>query len=74
MALGTLVTCGLLYVNIKRTDTACGIGGTVVQLAIFAALAWFWLPLMLLGLAWQFLLMTDEKPVYVVKRKAGSNR
>jgi len=63
MVLGTLVACWLLYVNIKRTDPACGMGGTVVQLAIFAALAWFWLPLMLLGLAWQFLLMTDEKPV-----------
>jgi hypothetical protein len=74
MVLGTLVTCWLLYVNIKRTDTVCGIGGSVVQLAIFSALAWFWLPLMLLGLAWQFLLMTDAKPVYVVKRKAGSNR
>ncbi|MEA3118347.1 MAG: hypothetical protein QOI13_1617 [Paraburkholderia sp.] len=60
MMLGALLACGLLYVNIKRTDVACGMGGTVVQLAIFGALAWFWLPLMLLGLGWQFLLLKDR--------------
>jgi hypothetical protein len=69
MILGTLAACLLLYVNVKRTDRACGIGGSVVQLAVLSVLAWTWLPLMLLGLIWQFLLMMEAKPVYVAKVK-----
>jgi hypothetical protein len=69
MVLGIVAASLLLYVNVKRTDRACGIGGSVVQLAVFSALAWTWLPLMLLGLIWQFLLMMDAKPIYVTKIK-----
>lgn len=68
MALGVLVACWLIYTNIRRTDAVYGIGGSVVQLGLFSALAWVWLPLMVVALIGQFLLLATAKPVYVVNR------
>ncbi|MGU7843796.1 hypothetical protein ACV22V_30565 [Burkholderia sp. AW33-5] len=68
MALGTAVACWLVYVNVRRTDAIYGIGGSVVQLGLFSALAWVSLPLMALVLIGQFLLIMSAKPVYVVNR------
>jgi len=68
MVVGALLACWLVYVNIRRTDAAYGIGGSVVQLGLFSVLAWVWLPLMVLGLIGQFLLLMTAKPVYVVNR------
>ncbi|WP_144030192.1 hypothetical protein [Burkholderia sp. AU16741] len=68
MALGAAVACWLVYVNIRRTDVIYGIGGSVVQLGLFSALAWVSLPLMALVLIGQFLLIMSAKPVYVVNR------
>ena len=68
MVLGALLACWLVYVNIRRTDALYGIGGSVAQLGLFSALAWVWLPLMVLALIGQFLLLMTAKPVYLVNR------
>lgn len=68
MGFGVAVACWLVYVNIRRTDAIYGIGGSVVQLDLFSALAWVSLPLMALVLIGQFLLIMSAKPVYVVNR------
>ncbi|KVA16851.1 hypothetical protein [Burkholderia ubonensis] len=68
MAIGVAVAGWLVYVNIRRTDAIYGIGGSVVQLGLFSALAWVSLPLMALVLVGQFLLIMTARPVYVVNR------
>nr|WP_141661926.1 hypothetical protein [Burkholderia ambifaria] len=68
MAIGIAVACWIVYINIRRTDVIYGIGGSIVQLGLFSALAWVSLPLMALVLIGQFWLIMSAKPVYVVNR------
>jgi hypothetical protein len=68
MVIGALVACGMVYVNVRRTNVAYGISGSVAQLGLFGILAAVWLPLMLMGLVLYWLVLWASTPVYVVNR------
>lgn len=68
MVVGVAIACFMVVANIRRTNMQYGVGGSVVQLGLFFALAWIALPLLIFGLVCQFLALMTAKPVYVVNR------
>lgn len=68
MLIGAGITFFMIYSNIKRTNLVYGIGGSVVQLGLFFALAYISIPFVIIGLFCYFFTLASAKPVYIVNR------
>lgn len=67
MIVGGLIAIWMIYMNVKRTNMAYGIGGSVTQLVMFSMLAYLSLPLLIISLFLQFM-ATSGRRVYVIRR------
>lgn len=68
MGAGAGIILWLIYTNFKRTNVIYGIGGSALQIAVFTALAWIGIPILLAVLFIEFLVIATARPVYVVNR------
>lgn len=68
IAIGIGVAVALVHTNVKNTSLAYGLGGSVVQIAIFSVLAWVSIPILFIVLLWQFAVLSVAQPVYIVNR------
>jgi len=55
MSFGVIVILGLVYFNFKHTNFVYGVGGTVLQISLFSALAFVGFFILILGLVLSFL-------------------
>ncbi|HJA79812.1 MAG TPA: hypothetical protein H9784_09665 [Candidatus Desulfovibrio intestinavium] len=68
MGLGGLAGLGLLRYNVKRTNLPYGLGGSVLQLGLYAPLLYVGLFFLILALAVSFFLLLGVRPVYIINR------
>lgn len=66
--IGIAILCGLAWRNIKRTNLAYGIGGTAIQIPLFAFLAYAGSPIFIIGVIGMFVFMMRATPVWIINR------
>ena len=68
MGIGGIIALFLVYRNFKKTNLVYGLGGSTVQLAVFGALAYFGVFVLITGLVVFVLASVGVRPVYVVNK------
>ncbi|MGC9272231.1 hypothetical protein, partial [Acidiphilium sp.] len=65
---GIAILVGLGWLNIKRTNLGYGLGGTAIQIPLFAFLAYAGWPIFVIGVIGMFFFMMRATPVWVINR------
>jgi hypothetical protein len=65
---GIAILVGLAWLNIKRTNLVYGLGGTAIQIPLFAFLAYAGWPIFVIGVIGMFFFMMRSTPVWMINR------
>lgn len=68
MALGGIAALGLICYNVKRTSLFYGLGGSALQIGLYAPLLYLGILFLILAVAASFVLLMGVRPVYVINR------
>lgn len=68
MVIGVVTLIALLFYNLKKTNVIYGIGGTSIQLLLFAILAYFGIFVLMFGFIISIITASFAKPVYVINK------
>ena len=68
MAIGVLMTLGLIFFNFKKTNLLYGTGGTLLQLSLFGVLSIFGMALLIPAAVLAIFFSPTAKPVYIVNK------
>jgi hypothetical protein len=68
IAIGFAIALWLVYENFRNTNLLYGIGGSALQMGVFASVALISIPLLVFIMVCHFIVLADSRPVYIVNR------
>lgn len=68
MALGGIAALGLVRYNVRRTSLLYGLGGSALQIGLYAPLLYVGIFFLIPALAASFILLLGVRPVYIINR------